>query len=68
MILGFLALGFFGVAMARTEGASGRGRAFVVLGVVGILLDLVGATIPAMVFFGTAALGIVTWRIGVPEP
>ena len=68
MILGFLALGLFGIAMAQTEVTSGRGWAFVFVGLLGILLELVGATIPAMVFLGTAAFGIATWRVTVPEP
>jgi hypothetical protein len=68
MILGFFALSLYGIAMSQIEGSSGIGWAFVAGGILGIVLELVGGTIPAFVFFGTAALGIATWRLGVTAP
>ncbi len=65
-ILGFIALGLYGVAMIQTERLIGLGWAFVTVGVIGILLRLVGAAIPGYVFLGTAALGVASWQIGVP--
>jgi hypothetical protein len=68
-ILGFLALGLYGMAMLlQRTGASGLGWLFVAGGVLGIVLQVAGAAIPAMVFIGTAALGAATWLLdAVPE-
>ena len=65
-ILGFLSLSLYGLAMAQTDRHNGLGWLFVAVGIVGIVLGSFGAGIPAMPYFGTAALGIATWRFGVP--
>ena len=65
-ILGFLALGLYGIAMAQTERTRGLGWAFVAASLFGIALEVVGAGIPAYVFLGTAALGVATWQLSVP--
>ena len=68
-ILAFLALGLYGIAMSKGTVARGVGWLFVAGGVLGIVLALVGAAIPVMVFVGTAALGVASWLFGVaPEP
>ncbi len=67
-ILGFLSLTLYGVAMTQTEGPSGIGWAFVAGGILGIVLELAWGTIPAFVYFGTAALAMTTWRLGVTAP
>ena len=67
-ILGFIALGLYGIAMALADGTSGLGWAFVAAGMLGIALEVVGgAGIPAFVFLGTAALGVATRQLGVPQ-
>ena len=60
-VLGFLALGLYGMAISRRPEDAGLGWLFVGGGIVGILLAVIGAVIPAMIFFGTAALGVATW-------
>ena len=68
-ILAFLSLGLYGIAMSKRAVAGGLGWVFVTASVIGIILQLVGAAIPAMVFFGTAAFGVSAWYIGgAPEP
>jgi len=64
MIVGFFALSLYGIALARGGRSSGIGWVFVAAGILGIVLELIGGTIPAFVYVGTAALGIVTWRLG----
>ena len=59
-ILGFIALGLYGVAMLVRSGVGGIGWLFLAGGIFGIFLQVSDATIPAMVFFGTGALGVVT--------
>ena len=66
-ILGFLSLSLYGIAMAQTERA-GLGWPFVAAGMVGIVLGAFGTGIPAFVYFGTAAVGVVTWRLSAPPP
>ena len=65
-ILGFLALGLYGFAIVQTERVIALGWAFVAAGVIGILLELVGAGIPAYVFLGTAAFGAASWQLRPP--
>ncbi|MDX1435299.1 MAG: hypothetical protein R3335_00715 [Anaerolineales bacterium] len=55
--LGFLAIGLFGVALLSGPHGSGLGWVFVAGCVLGIGLHLAGGAIPAMIFFGTAAIG-----------
>ncbi len=62
-LLGFGSLGLYGVALTRTGAATGTGWVFAMAGTAGIGLALLGAPIPAMVFFGTAALGVATWGL-----
>ena len=62
-ILGFIALGLYGVAMVHVEHLRGLGWTFVVVGVAGILLELLGLGIPAYIFLGTAGLGVASWQI-----
>ena len=64
-ILAFVAIGLYGTAIVQTERV-GLGWAFVAVGVVGILLELLGVGIPAYVFVGTAALGAASWQLGAP--
>ena len=67
-ILGFLALGLYGIAMAQAERTRGLGWAFVASSLLGIALEVIGgAGIPAYVFLGTAALGVATWQLGDPQ-
>lgn len=63
-ILAYLALGLFGIAMLQRPDPSGFGWVFVVGGIFAVVLYLVGGTIPAYVYFGTAALGATTWLLG----
>ena len=49
-ILGFIALGLYGIAMVHTRRVIGLGWAFVAAGVTGILLELLGFGIPGYVF------------------
>jgi hypothetical protein len=63
-VLGFLAIGIYGIAMSVTDGAKGPGSAFVVVSPIGILVHLFGGSIPAFVFLATAALGGTTWFRG----
>jgi hypothetical protein len=65
-ILGFLSVGLYGMAMTQTPGARKLGWPFVAVGMLGVVLGVFGAGIPAFVFFGTAALGVTTQRVGVP--
>jgi len=57
-IFGFTSLGLYGVAMLMRSGVGGVGWLFIAGGIFGIILQVSGATIPAMVFFGTGALGV----------
>ena len=57
-ILGFAALGLYGVAMLVQSGVGGIGWLFIVGSIFGIVLHVSDATIPAMVFLGTGALGV----------
>ena len=66
--LAFIALGLYGVAMTRSEGTRQLGWGFVIGAMVGILVGIIGAGIPAFVYFGTSALGIAAWRLGVTAP
>ena len=65
-ILGFLSIILYGMAMARTDRAPGLGWLFVAAGIVGIVLGVLGPGIPAMVYLGTAALGVADWRLALP--
>ena len=53
--------------MTQTEKSRGPGWAFITAGILGVLLELAGAAIPVMVFLGTAALGVATWRLAGQE-
>lgn len=61
MVLAFVAIGLYGMAMTRM-GAHGMGWVFVAVGLVGILLEAAGAAIPLFVYLTTAAFGVATWR------
>lgn len=60
-ILAFVAVSLYG--MAINQAGLNSGRVFVVLGFAGILLEVVGAAIPAYVYLTTAALGVATWQL-----
>ena len=66
-ILGFAALGLYGVAIVQTQRAIGLGWAFVAVGVIAVLLKVVGGGIPAFVFVGTAAFGAASWQLRPDE-
>jgi hypothetical protein len=63
--LGFLAISLFGIALLKADRWGTVGWIFAAVGVLGILLHLAGAAIPAMVFFGTAGLGAVIWMLDI---
>jgi hypothetical protein len=63
VILAFIAVSLYGTAMTL-RGTVGLGRLFLVVGVLGVLLQLFGAAIPVFVYITTAALGAATWRLG----
>jgi hypothetical protein len=63
-VLGFLALVLYGIAMIRGVAHRRLGWLFAAGGAIGVFLQLIGAVIPAFVFFGTAALGVVIWFYG----
>lgn len=66
--LAWVSLVATGIALIRTAGIRVKGTAFTAVGLVGLGLDLIGATIPAMIFFATAALGIATRNIQRSDP
>ena len=66
-ILGFLALGLYGVAMAQNPDTSRIGWSFVVGGVLGVVLRAFGGGIPGFVFLGTGALGMANLRRDVEQ-
>lgn len=57
ILLGFVALALFGIAV-RQEGITWLGTMLVIFGLGGLVLELIGAAIPALVYIGTAILGI----------
>ena len=63
-MLAFVAIAFYGVAMTRSDGTPGRGWGFVIAAIVGIFIEVLGAGIPAFVYFGTIALGVAAWGLG----
>lgn len=63
VILSFVAIALFGMAMVEEENVAGIGWLFVAGGVFGVILQLIGAAIPGFVFLGTGALGIVRLSI-----
>ncbi len=63
-ILGFMALALYGIAFLQEARYGVVGWWFVGGGVLGFGFLLAGAAIPAMVFFGTGALGSVSWLPG----
>ncbi len=66
-ILGFLALGLYGIAMAQSEQTKGIAWGFVIASLLGIAVEVgLNAGIPAFVFLGTAALGAATWQSSPP--
>ncbi len=63
-ILAFVAIGFYGTAMRQTEATTQLGWAFVVVAMLGVVLEVVGVGIPGFVYLGTGALGVAilaTW-------
>jgi hypothetical protein len=67
-VLAYIALAMYGIALLRLPSPSGLGVIFVVGGSLGLILHLVGETIPAFIYFGFAALGAsIWWAKIVPE-
>lgn len=64
VVLAFTAVTLYGAAMIQME-AVGLGRTFLIVGLLGILLQAIGAAIPAFVYLTTAAFGIATWRLDI---
>jgi len=64
-IFGFLAISLYGIAILVRPQHNSFGWLFIIGGIFGIVLELVGAAIPAMVFIGTIALGVAIWIYGV---
>jgi hypothetical protein len=62
-ILGFLAISLYGIAMLQSPGIREAGWIFVIGGLLGIVLQVIGGVIPAFVFLGTAALGTAIWLL-----
>lgn len=60
-ILAFVAIGFYGIALQRSESVN-WGRTIVAIAVAGVLLEVVGAGIPAYVYLATTTLAIATWK------
>jgi hypothetical protein len=60
-ILAYLALSLYGMAMLQRSTSGGVGWVFLVGGLCGIVLHLVGGTLPAFVYCGTGALGVTAW-------
>ena len=65
-ILAFTAVALFGMAFLRSTESSATGWLFVGGGVIGLILHLVGAGIPAFIFLETGALGVVMLLHGIP--
>lgn len=61
-VLGFLALLLFGLAILTGADFRAAGWGLIIGGAFGLLLAFIGAAIPAMVFFGTWALGLGIWK------
>lgn len=64
-VLGFLAVALYGIAMTRGVAHRRLGWLFAAGGAIGVFLQLSVTVIPAFVFLGTAALGVVLWFYGV---
>lgn len=62
VLLAFVAVTLHGTAMIRM-GVAVLGGAFVIVGLLEILLQVVGAAIPAFVYITTAAFGVASWRL-----
>lgn len=57
MLLAFVSVATFGLAASR-ESSDGFGAPFLAVGGLGVLLELVGATIPLFAFLATASLSV----------
>jgi hypothetical protein len=57
IFLGLVALALFGIAVIQ-EGITRLGTVLVIFGLGGLVLELIGVAIPALVYVGTAILGI----------
>lgn len=57
-ILAFVAIALYGMAFLRRSESNATGWLFIGGGIVGLIIQLVGAGIPAFIFFETGALGV----------
>jgi len=62
-VMGFSALILYGVALTHTVATRVAGFGFIAAGGFGIAVHLIGGAIPGLVFLGTVALGVSTWRL-----
>lgn len=67
VLLAFVAVTLYGTAMIRM-GVAVLGRAFVIVGLLGFLLQVVDAAIPAFVYITTAAFGVASWQLKIGSP
>lgn len=65
IFVGLVSLILLGVAGIQQE-ASWLGTLLIVFGVAGLMMELVGAAIPAVIYLGTGAIGL--WLITSPLP
>jgi hypothetical protein len=63
--LALVAIALYGVALQRSD-TKGWGSTFVGIALVGVLLEVLGAGIPAYVYLATATLAIATWKTDQP--
>ena len=63
ILIAFIALALLGIAALQHE-ATWLGAVLIVLGAGGLVLEVVGAAIPALVYIGTATLGV--WMLFGP--
>ena len=64
-LLAFLAIALYGLALVYRPLSREAGWAFVIAGLLALVLDQVFGFIPAFIYVGTGALGAAIWMLGV---